>query len=233
MKHTESGEKKANRQCWECLKRRLVCDHTLPHCKKCQKAGRDCPGYDEQKPLQWIQTGKVTSRRRKKGSPPKIYKTPSVEEPKQLAQETIKDLDLDLLPLTSAAVLEGLPFQAITPYVWSSEGDLSYVFDDQQEDELGGDYASRLRSGLDLVGKMFAMGGREKLEEIVNGRLENEAKKLCPKSHPLQRLEHILRLIENNDLPNYTNLSHQTDEVVQAVSYCRLLARNLQERCSH
>jgi hypothetical protein len=37
MKNTESGEDKATRQCWECLKRRLVCDHTLPHCKKCQK----------------------------------------------------------------------------------------------------------------------------------------------------------------------------------------------------
>lgn len=73
MKRAESGEKKATRQCWECLKRRLVCDHTLPHCKKCIKTGKECPGYDEQKPLQWVEPGKVTSRRRKKDSPPKVY----------------------------------------------------------------------------------------------------------------------------------------------------------------
>jgi hypothetical protein len=73
MKRAQSGEKSATRQCWECLKRRLVCDHTLPHCKKCIKAGKECPGYDEQKPLQWVEPGKVTSRRRKKDSPPKVY----------------------------------------------------------------------------------------------------------------------------------------------------------------
>ncbi|KAL1647191.1 hypothetical protein SLS61_007509 [Didymella pomorum] len=73
MERAQSGEKKATRQCWECLKRRLVCDHTLPHCKKCIKAGKECPGYDEQKPLQWVEPGKVTSRRRKKDSPPKVY----------------------------------------------------------------------------------------------------------------------------------------------------------------
>jgi hypothetical protein len=73
MNRAQSGEKSATRQCWECLKRRLVCDHTLPHCKKCIKAGKECPGYDEQKPLQWVEPGKVTSRRRKKDSPPKVY----------------------------------------------------------------------------------------------------------------------------------------------------------------
>lgn len=73
MERTESGEKKATRQCWECLKRRLVCDHTLPHCRKCIKAGKDCPGYDEQKPLQWVEPGKVTSRRRNKNTAPKVY----------------------------------------------------------------------------------------------------------------------------------------------------------------
>lgn len=231
MKHTESGEKKATRQCWECLKRRLVCDHTLPHCKKCQKAGKECPGYDEQKPLQWIQPGKVTSRRRKKDITPKIYKTPSVERPKLIARETI--VDLELPPLTSAAsslvastysVFEDLSFQPLTPYTSFAELEWGYVSDEQKQDCLGTDYESRLHSGLDLVGKIFAMGGREKLEEVVNGQLEDEAKQLCPKNHPLERLEYILRLIENNDLPNYTNLSHHTDEVVQAVNYCECLS---------
>lgn len=223
MKQTESGEKKATRQCWECLKRRLVCDHTLPLCKKCQKAGKDCPGYGEQKPLQWIQPGKVTSRRRKKGGPPKIYMTPSVEEPTKCAQVTVQDLDLPS-PTTLALVeppysgIDDILFQPVLPYALSPEGEWDYVIDDQQDD-----YATRLHGGLDLVGKIFAMGGRDKLEEVVNGQLEDEAKQLCPKSHPLERLEYILRLIENSDLPSYSYLSHQADDVVQAVSYCKLL----------
>jgi hypothetical protein len=44
-----------------------VCDFTLPSCKKCEKAGKDCPGYNPQKPLHWVAPGKVTSRRRKTG----------------------------------------------------------------------------------------------------------------------------------------------------------------------
>ena len=92
MKRAESGDRKANRQCWECLKRRLVCDHTLPHCKKCVKNGKECPGYDEQKPLQWIEPGKVTSRRRKKNSPPKVY-TIRPRDPQPVAP-TISDLSL-------------------------------------------------------------------------------------------------------------------------------------------
>lgn len=51
------------RQCWECLRRRLVCDFTQPSCKKCIKFGVNCPGYDEKKPLKWLPPGKVNSKR--------------------------------------------------------------------------------------------------------------------------------------------------------------------------
>lgn len=40
------------KQCWECLKRRLVCDFSGPSCRKCRKRGVDCPGYGP-KPLVW------------------------------------------------------------------------------------------------------------------------------------------------------------------------------------
>ncbi|KAF2634133.1 hypothetical protein P280DRAFT_512122 [Massarina eburnea CBS 473.64] len=70
MNHRDSnGLGKAKRQCWACLKQRLVCDFTMPHCKKCVMNGRECPGYGDQKPLQWVPTGKVTSRRRRKEAP--------------------------------------------------------------------------------------------------------------------------------------------------------------------
>jgi hypothetical protein len=43
-----------------------VCDYTHPGCKKCAKAGVDCPGYDEKKPLKWLTPGKVSSKRSSK-----------------------------------------------------------------------------------------------------------------------------------------------------------------------
>ncbi|KAF2014582.1 hypothetical protein BU24DRAFT_451583 [Aaosphaeria arxii CBS 175.79] len=54
------------RQCWACFKRRIVCDFGLPACKKCQNAGMECPGYDEKKPLKWLEPGRVTSKTRTK-----------------------------------------------------------------------------------------------------------------------------------------------------------------------
>ncbi|KAE8347616.1 hypothetical protein BDV24DRAFT_121128, partial [Aspergillus arachidicola] len=39
------------RHCWECMRRRLVCDFARPTCNKCRSAGVACPGYDEKKPL--------------------------------------------------------------------------------------------------------------------------------------------------------------------------------------
>ncbi|KAK1832600.1 arginine metabolism regulation protein II [Podospora conica] len=44
------------KKCWECRRRRLVCDSTRPGCTKCQSAGRPCPGYGLNKPLKWMQT---------------------------------------------------------------------------------------------------------------------------------------------------------------------------------
>lgn len=57
---------KQRRQCWECLRRRLVCDMTQPACKKCQKAKIDCPGYGAKKPLTWVAPCAVLSRPRRK-----------------------------------------------------------------------------------------------------------------------------------------------------------------------
>ena len=54
------------KQCWECQKRRLVCDSTRPKCSKCKKRGVDCSGYSG-KPLVWVPTGKITST--KAGTP--------------------------------------------------------------------------------------------------------------------------------------------------------------------
>ncbi|KAF2450788.1 hypothetical protein P171DRAFT_479858 [Karstenula rhodostoma CBS 690.94] len=52
--------------CWGCRKRRIVCDLAKPGCAKCKRTGVECPGYGKQKPLQWLEVGKVKCRESKK-----------------------------------------------------------------------------------------------------------------------------------------------------------------------
>ncbi|GAD93893.1 C6 zinc finger domain-containing protein [Paecilomyces variotii No. 5] len=56
--------------CWECLRRRLVCDFQVPGCKRCAASGIDCPGYGQPPRLRvkWLAPGKVSSRQRKSPS---------------------------------------------------------------------------------------------------------------------------------------------------------------------
>ncbi|KAK4096853.1 hypothetical protein N658DRAFT_408306, partial [Parathielavia hyrcaniae] len=54
------------KQCWECRGRRLVCDFARPSCRKCQARGVDCPGYDDKKPLKWLQPQQVNAKGPKK-----------------------------------------------------------------------------------------------------------------------------------------------------------------------
>ncbi|KAI1120599.1 hypothetical protein F5Y10DRAFT_289518 [Nemania abortiva] len=54
------------RHCWECLRRRLVCDSARPVCNRCRASGIVCPGYGEQQPLRWVQPGRVTARNRRR-----------------------------------------------------------------------------------------------------------------------------------------------------------------------
>ncbi|KAL2856492.1 fungal-specific transcription factor domain-containing protein [Aspergillus pseudoustus] len=39
------------RHCWECRRRKLVCDFTWPGCNRCARSGVNCPGYGETPPL--------------------------------------------------------------------------------------------------------------------------------------------------------------------------------------
>ncbi|KAI0398047.1 fungal-specific transcription factor domain-containing protein [Xylariaceae sp. FL0594] len=60
------GRDRRQRHCWECLRRRLVCDATQPVCNRCRAGGIVCPGYDEKQPLRWIQPGQVTATKRRR-----------------------------------------------------------------------------------------------------------------------------------------------------------------------
>ncbi|KAI1431052.1 hypothetical protein GGR50DRAFT_112423 [Xylaria sp. CBS 124048] len=52
------------KHCWECQRRRLVCDSVRPVCNRCRNNGIVCPGYGEKKPLRWLKPGRVTTRNR-------------------------------------------------------------------------------------------------------------------------------------------------------------------------
>ncbi|KAK3311094.1 fungal-specific transcription factor domain-containing protein [Chaetomium strumarium] len=52
-------------QCWECRRRRHVCDGMQPVCAKCQTARIVCPGYADKRPLTWVTPGQAMSRPRK------------------------------------------------------------------------------------------------------------------------------------------------------------------------
>ena len=47
------------KHCWECRRRRLVCDSKQPECGRCHKDGVTCPGYGAKKPLRWLEPGQV------------------------------------------------------------------------------------------------------------------------------------------------------------------------------
>jgi hypothetical protein len=216
MKKSGNGEEKATRQCWECLKRRLVCDHTLPHCKKCQKAGKDCPGYDEQKPLQWVQPGKVTSRRRKKDSLPKVYTAPPKNVTKCIAGEPVSGTEP---PSTLCTV--GAPERPSFDQDQWDEFFLGPVVEEPAP-ETSGRYDFIDPSKIAEVDRIFAFGGREKIEEVLEKGLSEQATQMVgPRRNPLKRLERVLRLMQTNDLPNYSYLSNETSDIVQAVNYCK------------
>ncbi|KAJ0161541.1 hypothetical protein CTA2_6048 [Colletotrichum tanaceti] len=56
------GGDSGRRQCWECQRRRLVCDSARPVCSKCKMGGLVCPGYEDKKPLTWLAPNKVKTR---------------------------------------------------------------------------------------------------------------------------------------------------------------------------
>ncbi|KAJ0296824.1 hypothetical protein COL516b_011208 [Colletotrichum fioriniae] len=68
--HSQTGPNSGRRQCWECQRRRLVCDSARPVCAKCKTSGVVCPGYEDKKPLVWLAPGKVKTRTWKRKSPP-------------------------------------------------------------------------------------------------------------------------------------------------------------------
>jgi hypothetical protein len=214
----ERGEKKATRQCWECLKRRLVCDHTLPHCKKCLKAGRECSGYDDAKPLQWIQPGMVISRRRKKDRSPKVvYTIQSMQDGRSSpSSDTQDEEDVAVEPVNFQSMYTEwkVTTKAYDAYAGYHQGAAMH--------ELHFKQAATSKE----VARIFETYGRARIEEVVAKGSNTEAQQILrSKRDPLNRLKRLLMVLHHYDLPAYDFLSTETCAVVQAVQYCKPLAQ--------
>lgn len=250
MKQSESGEKKANRQCWECLKRRLVCDRTLSQCKKCIKASKDCPGYDEQKPLQWVEPGKVTSRRRKKEGAPKVYTIRARD--KESVASTVPVLPTATSQKSDSPDLsESVPRDESSSFEWPImlERRLSpeafELYNNQlssllvQEDNAAWWHsltteerkehttmmALETSANLALADCLMQIGSKGKLKKILEDK-EWKLEMLFPSDRdPLAKLQRLLWIMEMNQLPSYDHLSNESCEVVQAVTYCKFASQ--------
>ncbi|PTB36477.1 uncharacterized protein TrAFT101_010362 [Trichoderma asperellum] len=53
-------------QCWECLRRGLICDGHRPICDCCRSSGIVCPGCEDRRPLIWVTPGYVTVTRNRR-----------------------------------------------------------------------------------------------------------------------------------------------------------------------
>ncbi|KAF1978820.1 hypothetical protein BU23DRAFT_524363 [Bimuria novae-zelandiae CBS 107.79] len=190
--------RKAKRQCWECLKRRLVCDYTMPHCKKCLKRGlKECPGYDAQKPLQWVEPGKITSRERTKPSKHSNLVLPVLQSRPPPMRESSSD--------TSGSRR-------------TTRSDETDWFE-QQELLLMYQKAFADLQSLDQVDQIMMLENRDKIEEVLRKGSKDEASKMLKmEKDPLKGLRRVLRYIRLEKLPTY-NLQSDTSEVVQAIQY--------------
>ncbi|KAF2680530.1 hypothetical protein K458DRAFT_479847 [Lentithecium fluviatile CBS 122367] len=193
MKPTTVADK-ANRQCWECLKRRLVCDFTLPHCKKCLKNGRQCSGYDEKKPLQWVEPGQVLSRRRRKAPSKEQGSDMRVPRPRKCSDKESSSDD-STEDTTSAKTSKDVMKE------------FSERFTPWKDDDID---------------EVMALADRITIKMVVSEKRHEEAQKMLRKvegpEKALRALERMLKWVEQEDIPTY-NLRSDASEVVQAVHY--------------
>ncbi|KAK4465449.1 putative C6 zinc finger domain protein [Cladorrhinum samala] len=107
MEPAANSSTRTNQHCWECRRRRLICDGGVPVCTKCRTAGIVCPGYADKKPLTWLAPGRVVSRNRKPKAAATSTSLPSTtgrkkktkdEPPAQDTSKSLYKLDLRVVP---------------------------------------------------------------------------------------------------------------------------------------
>ncbi|WPH04213.1 Hypothetical protein R9X50_00710200 [Acrodontium crateriforme] len=101
-----------NITCWECRRRRWVCDSAEPSCAACKKAGIKCPGYGEAKPVTFLPPGQVLSRprRRPKRNNNPVYRIVSREQNTTKSQDPTSH-DIEALQTSSMKTLVRKPLR--------------------------------------------------------------------------------------------------------------------------
>lgn len=188
------------------------------------------------KPLQWIETGKVTSRRRKTDNPPKIYTVRSRDKPQAAAEATELNRDPPCGALADnyesidsslaqadylKEVVGGVNWpRAFTLWKPTNEENWGYLAETLRTKVLR-ELALQQAAIAGEVDRIFQIGGRSRMEDIVaRGSREEAAELLKSEREPLKRLERLVRFMQAQDLPHYDYLANDTSEVVQAVQYC-------------
>ncbi|KAJ4359006.1 hypothetical protein N0V95_002541 [Ascochyta clinopodiicola] len=215
----------------------------------CIKAGKECPGYDEQKPLQWVEPGKVTSRRRKNDSPPKVYtikakdREPVMSAVPSLATVGYEDADrtdsFDIIATNEVPVLE-LPifdepqvtqealdlYKCQLAYSLLDEETAAWWYNLSAEEQAEHIVLNAINhaGGSRVAARIMQIGSKRSLKAVVErGQYWEAALLVKSDRQPLEKLRRLLRVMEVQDLPSYEYLSNETCEVVQAVNYCKLV----------
>ena len=245
MPDARTGDSVAARQCWECFKRRLVCDRVLPQCKKCTKTGKKCPGYNDQKPLQWVEPGHVTIRPKKKkqesGPATSTIRAGCSERPAPVipnepvaAPEVSRDASLlELLEEGGRPWPVSEELQLTPEAIELSNSQLANLL--VQEDnpawwrnpeieeqvdpiEL---IAAEVGAGCGVGERIICIGNKDQIKEVVaRGQHWEAALLLQSNKRPLEKIKRLLQVMEMNRLPSYDFLSDETHDVVQAIIYC-------------
>jgi len=246
MPDAKPNDSIAARQCWECFKRRLVCDRTLPLCRKCTKTGKECPGYNDQKPLQWVEPGHVTIR-------PKKNKNKECRPPTSAIRAANSDRLAPVIPngpvagpaVSRDACLPELLGQGgcswpvseeleLTPEaIGLSESQLANLLVQEDKPAWWRDsgikqqvdpiepLAAEARVGCGVGERIMCIGNKDQIKEVVERGLHWEAALLLQSNQrPLAKIQRLLQIMEMNRLPSYDFLSDETHDVVQAVNYC-------------
>ncbi|RYO79051.1 hypothetical protein DL766_009726 [Monosporascus sp. MC13-8B] len=85
------------KHCWECRRRRLVCDFARPKCRKCQVRGVECPGYGSKKPLKWLQPQQADAKGPEKMVVPRTVK-PAVDRHISAVFEAVEYYNVHIAP---------------------------------------------------------------------------------------------------------------------------------------
>lgn len=85
------------RKCWECRRRRRVCDMNSPACQQCQKDGIACSGYGKNKPVTFLPIGAKNRQKRGEDGKALDLRHPMDRQPLRSSNVTQASLPRDLV----------------------------------------------------------------------------------------------------------------------------------------